>query len=738
MSEEGRSAMRRLQAGDVQGAVALAQSALQIDSKDWAAWHVLGLVAHQQGRSEEAIQLLARATRINPDAPEIHLHAADILRRAKRLDQALLAAREALRREPHSARAHHNLGLVLKDRRQLSEAAHCFEQAIHNDPSSDHAYYSLGVVRHQVGDGTAALAALREAIRLQPDDARSWRALGLILAERGDIAQACEALQRAVAIRPDWADIQAQLGLLHEQLKQHGEAVAAYQRALKVRPESAPDSYRLGIAQHANDDPQAAIVALRRALQLNPDFAEARASLACVCAEVCDWSERKQLFAGLREDLQNRLAAGQPSPVTASASPTFPFTPAEHLAVARNTAQALKKQAAVAGRLPPPPPPFGAKRIRIGYLSSDFHNHPVGQLVGPLFQHHDRTRFQVCAYSCGKDDHSVYREVIEANVEQFVDVRRSSDFEIATQIQQDNIDILVDLIGYTAGSRAAVLAHRPAPVQISYLGFPASMGAEFVDYLITDSTAVPPEQAKYYTENLVYVPPSYLAASDHAISAATPTRSAQGLPESGVVFCGFNNNSKIEPEIFDVWMQILHSTPGSVLWLRSNWRPGIQNLRREARARGIEPERLVFAHKEREKADHLARQKLADLFLDTPLYNAHVTALDALAVGVPVVTRCGETFAGRGAASLLTGLGIPELIAADLNVYQELAVQLARNRQALSDVKQKLAHQRDVTDVFKPARFVLKLEAAYEAIRHKVLAGEPAGPISIDEATPVP
>ncbi|MCP3889263.1 MAG: hypothetical protein GY702_10370, partial [Desulfobulbaceae bacterium] len=453
--------------------------------------------------------------------------------------------------------------------------------------------------------------------------------------------------------------------------------------------------------------------------------------------EVCDWRDRDATFARLRADVHQRLATGKPSPIAASATCSFPFTLEEHLAVARSSARQFEEQAARSGgRLPPTKQSFVAKRIRLGYLSSDFRDHPVGQLMGSVFQHHDRARFSVCAYSYGQDDKTPYRQLIRSCVERFVDVRKTTDFEIAKRIQADGIDILIDLNGYTVGGRSAVLAHRPAPVQISYLGFPGTMGAQFVDYVIADSTAVPPAEAKFYDEHLIYVPPSYLVASDHAISTTRPTRSAQGLPESGAIFCGFNNSVKIEPEVFDAWMQILRRVPHSVLWLRTNWRSGVANLRREARSRGVDPDRLVFAYKEPYKADHLARQRLADVFLDTPLYNAHTTALDALMAGVPVITCRGRTFAGRGAASLLTGLDMPELIADDLEAYKELAVCLANDPSELSKINKKLALQSAKSDVFSPAGFVNKLERAYEAVRHRYLAGEPAGPISTDDDTP--
>ena len=738
MSAKGQSALARYQASDLDAAESMAQAAVQDDPNDAAAWHLLGLVANRRERLDDAIRCIGRAARLDPDLPEVHLHAADFLRRAERLDDAQSAAAEALRREPNSARALNNLGLILQDHNRPSDAARRFQKAIDNDPSYVRAYHNLAILRHKSGDTAGAVPVLREAVRRQPDYLRAWHALASFLAELGATEEAIQLLQQAVRRFPDSVELHDQLGRLFDQRKEYGAAVDAYRRAVALRPPWADAHHRLGVAQRYNEQLGAAIKSLRRSLELNPNLAEARATLAYISAEVCDWRDRDRIFSQVRTDVRERLAAGNASPVGASVSSALPFTPAERLAIARSAAREIETQAARSGgRLPSRPIPQARERIRLAYLSSDLRNHPVGHLMGPLLEHHDREQFSVTVYSHGKDDASPYRRRIETAVERFVDMKAATDFEIAQRIHDDRINLLVEFNGYTVGGRPAVLAHRPAPVQISYLGFQGAMGARFVDYLIADSTAVPPEEAQHYTERLIYMPPSYMAATDHAASPDLPARSEQSLPERGVVFCGFNNSSKIDPQLFDVWMQILERVPDSVLWLRSNWRvPGVANLRREAGSRGVDPDRLIFANKEPEKADHLARQRLADLFLDTPLYNAHVTAMDALSADVPVITCRGNTFTGRGAASMLMGLGLSELIVEDLQHYQELAVELATDQEALANVKRKLASARAQSDLFNPASFVRKLESALTSVWHNHLAGKLPRPLSVDKLAP--
>ena len=355
-------------------------------------------------------------------------------------------------------------------------------------------------------------------------------------------------------------------------------------------------------------------------------------------------------------------------------------------------------------------------RIRIGYFSADFRNHPVGRLAVGLLEAHDKSHFTTLALSSGPDDGSELRRRTKSAVDDFVDVRNRSDADVAALIRRREIDIVVDLTGFTLAGRFGVLARRAAPIQVNFLGYPATMGADWIDYIIADRTIIPAEHFQFYGERVVWLPDTYQANDDKSgIAERVPTRAECCLPETGFVFCCFNNTFKINPQIFDVWMRLLAATANSVLWLLGTNPIAERNLRREAERRGIAAERLIFAPR-LAVADHLARHRRADLFLDTLPYNAPTTASDALWAGLPLVTCQGDTFAGRVAASLLNAIGLPELITASLEEYEALALKLARDPALLGAMKEKLRRNRDTYPLFDTARFARHIESAYETM----------------------
>jgi protein O-GlcNAc transferase len=352
-------------------------------------------------------------------------------------------------------------------------------------------------------------------------------------------------------------------------------------------------------------------------------------------------------------------------------------------------------------------------RIRLGYLSGDFHQHATASLMAGLFERHDRARFEVFAYSYGRDDASPMRARLVRAFDRFVDVAAMSHRAAAQRIHDDEVDILVDLKGYTHAARPQIAAYRPAPVQVSYLGYPATMGAEFIDYIVVDPVVVPAEEQRFYSEKLVQLPGCYQANDTRrAIAVQVPARRDCGLSPDGIVFCSFNSGFKITPIFFAVWMRLLAGVPGSVLWLLASNDLVERNLRREAERRGVDPGRLVFAPVV-PSSEHLARHRCADLFLDTLPCNAHTTASDALWAGLPVLTCRGDTFAGRVAASLLTAVGLPELITGSLADYEQAAFDLARHPYRLATLRETLRRSRDTAVLFDPARFASVLEAAF-------------------------
>jgi len=370
-------------------------------------------------------------------------------------------------------------------------------------------------------------------------------------------------------------------------------------------------------------------------------------------------------------------------------------------------------------------------KIRIGYVSGDFSQHPVSYLIAGVFECHDKARFETTAISIGPDDKSELRNRLKNAFDHFLDVNSLSDDEIAYQIRQNEIDVLVDLTGFTQHARSCIFARRPAPIQINYLGFPATMGASYIDYVIADKTVLPESHQQHFSEKIVYLPHSYQANdSKRAISEKKFSREEMGLKDASFVFCCFNNSFKILPETFDCWVRILKQVEGSVLWLLEGNATAAENLKEEARRRGLNAQRLVFAPRI-SSPDHLARHRCADLFLDALPYNAHTTASDALWAGLPVLTQIGETFAGRVAASLLNAVGLPELVTSTAQEYEELAVDLATNRGKMAALKSKLAHNRSTMPLFDTQLFTRHLERSYEAMYERHKRGLPPAHISV-------
>ena len=384
----------------------------------------------------------------------------------------------------------------------------------------------------------------------------------------------------------------------------------------------------------------------------------------------------------------------------------------------------------VADKCPPSEKPtwqgnrYDHDRIRVAYLSADFRQHPVSFLTAGMFECHDKSRFDITAISFGPDDSSELRQRLKVSFDRFIDAKTFSDEQIANLVRSSEVDILVDLMGFTADFRTTILARRPAPIQVNYLGYAGTMGAKYIDYILADRVVIPEEKREFYVEKVVYLPDSFMGSdSKRRISERLPLRSECSLPKTGFVFCSFNQSLKISPHMFDIWMRLLCQLDNSVLWLSNMNETAIRNLEREAQNRGVDPSRLIFAQLVPRNEDHLARYRLADLFLDTLPYNAHTTTSDALWAGLPVLTCIGETFAGRVAASLLNAIGLPELITTTAKAYEQMAIDLATHPEKLAAIKRKLAENRQTTPLFDTKLYTKHIEAAYSAMYERYQAG---------------
>ena len=620
---------------------------------------------------------------------------------AGRLGDAERLYREILAADANHAGALHLLGLVAYQAGKTEVAANLIGKAVSIDRRQPAWFYNLGVALKDLGRLQEALRAYGASLQLAPNYAEARNNLGTVLLDLGRLEEAARECAIAVRLKPDYADAHNNLGSAWARLGRREDALSAYQMAIRVKPDYIQAHVNLGLALQDLGRLEEAAGQYAAAIRLKPDHAEALAQQLYCLRQACSWREVERLE---QELLRQKEKYSPFIPLVLDSSPE------QRLAAART----WSGQFANVQPLPRPSRSAGPK-IRLGYLSVDFCNHAVAQLVVELIERHDRSRFEVTGYSYGPDDGSHLRQRLMKGFDRFVDIRSLANVEAARLIEKDGIDILVDLTGYTAQARTEILACRPAPVQVNFLGYPGTMGADFIDYIIADPICIPPEDEAFFSEKVVRLACYQPNDSQRPVAEETPSRAASGLPEQGVVFCCFNNSFKITQAMFAIWMRLLEKTPGSVLWLLDTNQSAKDNLRRQATAAGVEPERLVFAPRVALR-DHLARHRLADLFLDTLPYNAHTTASDALWVGLPVLTCLGESFAGRVAASLLTAVGMEEMITSSLAGYEELALALATDQARLSQLKAKLAAHRPNAPLFDSARFAKEIEAAYEGM----------------------
>jgi protein O-GlcNAc transferase len=617
-------------------------------------------------------------------------------------------ARDALRGDPRDGEASYLLGSSLLFQDRYAEALAPLRDAHERAPRKGTGH-RLGYCHLALGDFASAEAALAAEIRAYPDLVNARNALGIALVRQSRLEEALPVFFEAARLDPRSVEAINNAGNVLGDLGRYEEAIPWLRRAIEARPALAEAHYNLGIALQSVKRHDEAIGSLSKALELSPGSAYTLGYVLWSEMSICRWRDLSARVEGLR----SQLKAGN-VPVA-----PFTFLSVSHSAEEQRHCAALHVREKVPAR--PAPLWRGTRyrhgKIRLAYLSADFREHPVAQLTAGLFERHDRARFEVYGISYGPDDRSAMRRRLEQGFDRFVDVMRLSDAAAAGAVRELEADIVIDLQGHTTGSRPGILAHRPAPVQAGYLGFAATSGADFMDYVIADAFVVPPEHQRFFAERVVYLPDCFQVNDHQRVSPPTPpSRAAEGLPRDGFVFCCFNNTYKLNPWMFDIWMRLLREVPGSVLWLREENGMAGENLKEEARVRGVDPARVIFARRLPALADHLARHRLADLFLDTLPYNAHTTASDALAAGLPLLTCAGSAYAGRVGGSLLRTLGLPELIAGSLQDYEALALKLARDRRALADLRSRLQHNLAASPLFDTDRFRQHIEAAYTAM----------------------
>lgn len=643
-----------------------------------------------------------------------------------RYNDAIESYKKAVKINPSYAEAHNNLSSALIEKNDLVSAIESCNHAISVKPDYAEAHNNLGYALQGSGNLRSAIASYSRAIEIRPDYAEAHNNLGVALAAKGDQVGAIESYTCAIDIKPHYANAYNNRAVSLLNRGEVSEAIQNCKRALEISPDHANAHHNMGNALLKNADPEAAINSYQKALKVEPDFVTARSQKLFQQAYICDWE-------AIEQDRNLIPALGIETDSVA------PFTmlpledhPARHLKRSASFASyKFEWQPAVLPKVRRPPQ--NPSRVRLGYLSGDFHAHPVMRLIVKMFELHDRENFEVHAFSCSPGNNDAMRDQLIKNFDAFHDVSDMQDQEIAEFVRKAGIDIAIDLTGYTANARDQILAYRAAPIQVSYLGYPGSMGANFIDYLIADCTLVPIENHKFYSEKIVHLPNCYQVSSHlNSPPSIEGGRADLDLPEEGFIFCCFNDHYKITSREFDIWMRLLGKVQGSVLWLRQSNKSSEANLKKAAQDRTIDPDRLIFA-KKCDYHEYLIRMTKADLFLDTFNYNAGAVANDALWSGLPILTKQGEGYAARMASSLLNAIDLPELITSNENDYEKIALDLATHPGKLKSLKTKLSINRDSTSLFDTARATKNIETAYTLMYERYLANKKPGHLFIKE-----
>jgi len=679
------------------------------------AWLGRGNVSNELKRYDDALGAYDKALTLKPDLAEAWLGRGNVFFDLKRYDEALAAYDKALALNPDIAEVWLGRGNIFYDLKRYDEAFAAYDKALALKPDLADAWLGRGNVFFDLKRYDEAFAAYDKTLTLKPDHAGAWLGRGNIFYDLKRYDEALGAYDKALSLKLDLAEAWLGRGNVCNDLKRYDEASAAYDKALALKPDLENAWHGRGNVFNELKRYEEAFAAYDKAFTLKPDLTCAEGSRLHAKMNLCDWSnfgaESMHLISSVKNGNLNTVPFGLLA-ITSSSDDQFNCA---KLWVANKYPQSGKP--IWQGEL------YKNDRIRVAYISADLYLHATSHLMAGMFECHDKSRFDVIAISHGPDDNSEIRQRLKASFERFIDAKTQSDNQIANLVRELEIDILIDLKGFTTNSRTGIFARRPAPIQVNYLGYPGTMGAQYIDYIIADRVVIPENQYEFYAEKAVILPNSYqVNDAKRSIADKVFTRVEIGLPQTGFVFCCFNNCYKVTPHIFDCWMRILKQVDGSVLWLLEDNATAASNLRKEAKARGVNSDRLIFA-KRMAAPDHLARHRLADLFLDTLPCNAHTTASDALWAGLPLLTLLGETFAGRVAASLLTAIHLPELITTTVEAYEKMAVDLATHPEKLAAIKGKLTKNRLTTPLFDTKIFTKHIEAAYTAIYERHQAG---------------
>ena len=607
--------------------------------------------------------------------------------------------------------------IELQQQGKADEAAKLFSNLLSIEPGNAAALYSLCLIELNRGNHDEALRLSELGITIAPLFAPLRLVLGAVLNATGNKEGALQSYDKALEINPNFVEALINSGVLLRGMLRHRESLERFNQVLAFDPSNTAALANCGILLTEFKQSEQAIGMFKRLISIDPTYDYLLGLLAYEQLHICDWSDYESLSKQIVEGVRSGLRSSK-----SLAFMSFSDSAEDHLRVAKTFAQHFCPKQAVSywqGER------YRHKKIRIAYVSPDLREHPVCHLMAGVFERHDKNRFETIAISLSMDDGSRLRKRMLDTFDRFIDAQLMGSNQIAQAMREMEIDIAVDLSGYTSDSRPDIFSYRPAPIQVNYLGYPGTTGTDYMDYIIADRFVIPESHQQFYSEKVLYLPDSYLPNdSGIRISEHTPTRAECGLPEKGIIFCSFSHDYKISPPIFEVWIRLLHQVPDSILWLMSRNDVSQRNLRLAAEQRGIDPSRLIFAGRVPLVEDHLARYRLADVFLDTHPYNAHTTAADALMAGLPVVTYMGNAFPARVAGSLLQAIGLPELIASSLEEYEQIALQLVTEPSYLTDIKARVMANKAIQPLFDTESFCRNLESIYIAMWRQYQLGE--------------
>ena len=714
MKSNFNDAANHFQSGQINKAKEICLEILKTEPDNFNVLHLLGVIAFQTKNYLKSVEIITKAIEINPNNAEVYNFRGIVLVHLKKFEEAIQNWNKAITINPNYTDAYNNRGNALLKLGKTGLSLKDFKMAIKINPNYAEAYNNLGNVLKEIKKLNHSLNSYNEAIKINPNYAEAYSNRSIVLKDLNRLDSALESSNKAIEINPRYLEAYNSKGIILRKLNQFEEALKNYGKAIELNPNFANAYINRGnILFNETKQIDLALESYTKALKINPKLDFLFGTYIHNKFWLSDWNFIDEEI----NSLKNRIINGERTATPFSVIFLLDLPDLQK----KNAKKFVEKEFSLTNNLGPILKKVPNKKIRIGYYSVDFYNHATSFLIAHLFEVHDRSKFEIFGFSLERKTNDEMRKRVSKAFDKFIDVSLKSDLEIAKISRDLRVDIAIDLMGFTQGNKFQIFAEKCAPIQASYLGYPGTTGSNFIDYIIADKTLIPNESQKHYSEKIIYLPNTYqVNDSTRKISDKIFTREELGLPKDGFVFCCFNKNYKILPNVFDIWMRLLKKVKGSVLWLLVEDSIAEENLKKEAIKRNVDANRIIFA-KRMSLSEHLARQRIADLFIDTFPCTAHTTCSDSLWAGLPVLTRIGESFASRVSASLLNAIDLPELITHSEKEYEDLAIELANNINKLEEIKSKLERNKLTKSLFNTKLFAKHIESAYRTMYERHL-----------------